>query len=126
MGMELDALLKQAVVDSPTTVDSEYFSPIIDIRGREAECSVDISYDGGNGSVDMKIILQVSNDGVTFANLSGNAEYPTLYEQIINDDDGVHIMDIFGTGTNYLRVKIEVTAGSITLQKINYSGRRRH
>ena len=67
----------------------------------------------------VKIFLEVSNDGV---------EYSTVIdsEQTITDPTGSDIVDIFGTGVRYLRVKIEVVSGSIDVQRILRTAKRRH
>lgn len=76
-----------------------------------------MDYDGG-ASVNMNLYLQGSVDGVTFADISA--------PQSIVTDDGTHIWDVSGTGMSFLRVRIEVLGGSMNIQKIIYSAKRRH
>lgn len=118
MGSVLDSILVEEFLDSPVTVNSTFVTRAIDISNREAECSIQTLYDNGT-NVNMKILLEVSNDGV---------EYSTVIdsEQTIIDPQGSDIVDIFGTGVRYLRVKIEVISGSIDVQRILWTAKRRH
>ena len=114
----LDTILIEELISGPVTVNSEFVSRSIDISYKEAESSIQTVYSNGV-NVNMKIILEVSNDDVNFAPITDS-------EQVITDATGTDIIDIFGTGTNYLRIKIEVTTGSIDLQSIVWKGKRRH
>lgn len=118
MGQVLDGILKKTV-EQNYTVNTEYFSPAIDIDNREQEFSIQVLYSNGNGSVDMTIKLQASIDGENFSDVTDS-------NQDISDDQGSHIYDISGSGVIYMRVKIEVVSGSIDIDKILYSAKRRH
>ena len=118
MGNVLDTILIEELVDTPTTVNTTFVSKSVDISFRENESSIQTVYNNGT-NVDMRIVLEVSNDNVNFSEISDS-------EQVITDDTGSDIIDIFGTGTNYLRIKIEVTTGSIDVQSIIWKGKRRH
>ena len=114
----LDTILIKHLISTPTTVNSDFVTDSIDISFKEAESSIQLEYTGGVG-VNMEILLEVSNDDVNFSPISDSS-------QVIVDDTGTHIIDIIGTGTNYLRVSFVVTSGSIDLQSCVWKGKRRH
>ena len=117
MGFVLDGILKK-IVDQDRTINSEYLSERFDIDNREDEFSIQFIYDSGV-NVDMTLKLEGSVDGENFSEITDS-------EQTISDPTGSHIWDIAGTGLIYLRVKVEVTTGSIDVDRILYSAKRRH
>ena len=117
MGFVLDGILKKDI-DSDIDVNDEYISPAIDIDNREDDFAVQVEYGNGN-NVDMSLLLEVSVDGVNFSSILES-------EQVVTDPSGSHIWDVSGSGVTFLRVKIEVRSGSITVNKISYNGKRRH
>ena len=117
MGFVLDAILKK-IIDSDVDVVDTYESPSIDIDNREDDFSIEVTYENGN-NVDMKLFLEVSLDGNNFATIAES-------QQGISDPSGTHIWDVSGSGVSFLRVKIEVTSGSILVNKIFYNAKRRH
>lgn len=117
MGQPLDGILKK-IIDSNFTINTEYISDRFDIDNREAEFSIQFTYDSGI-NVDMALTLEGSIDGENFSELSDS-------EQLITDPSGTHIWDIIGTGVPFLRVRVQVTTGSIDVTEILYSGKRRH
>lgn len=117
MGFVLDAILKKEI-DSNVDVVDTYESPAIDIDNREDDFAVEVSYENGS-NVDMKLFLEVSLDGSNFSTI-------TESQQTISDPSGTHIWDVSGSGVSFLRVKIEVTSGSILVNKIFYNAKRRH
>lgn len=114
----LDTILIEELVLVPTTVNSEFVTRSVDLMNRENEFSIQTVYNNGV-NVDMRIVLEVSNDNVNFSEVEDSS-------QVISDSEGSDIMDIGFCGTNYLRVKIEVTGGSIDVQRLVYAGKRRH
>lgn len=119
MGNKLDDILKHDFVDSPVIVNLDYETESLDIGNREGEFAIQLNYSGGNGLVNMTLSLEVSNDDFNFSPVDDSF-------RVITDDDGTHIWNAVGIGPTYLKVKIEVTAGSIVVDRILYSGRRRH
>lgn len=117
MGQVLDGILKKTI-DSNVTINSEYLSDRFDIDNREQEFSIQLTYDSGI-NVNMSLKLEGSVDGENFSELSDS-------EQIITDPSGSHIWDVSGSGLIFLRVKVEVTTGSIDVSEIIYSAKRRH
>lgn len=118
MGFILDSIIKKDILVGPETISSNYTTDSIDISGTEDDWAVTFIYDGGS-SVNMSLFLQVSTDNMNWVDVGGS-------EQAITDDDGVHIWDIQGTGTTFTRVRIGVTGGSIDVQSISFTGKRRH
>jgi hypothetical protein len=114
----LDIILVEEVLDTPTTVNSDHTSKVVDLTWREGEFSVQVEYDGGV-NVDMTLHLEFSSDGISFTPVTDK-------EQVVTDSTHTHIWDVAGTGTAYMRVFIEVRTGSINLQRILYKGKRRH
>lgn len=112
----LDIILIKNLITSPVTINTDYESEVIDISNRQDEFAVQVDYDNGVG-VDMDIVLEVSNDNVTFVPMS---------TQNVTDATGTHIFDVEGTGTGYLRISIVVNSGSIDLQQILYKAKRLH
>lgn len=118
MGAVLDSIVKKLFISGTESVSSQFISEVATIGGIEEAFVVSLSYDGGDGSVNMDLYLDISIDGENFS--------PILPAQNITEDSGSHIWDIVGTGAVYCRVRIEVTGGSIDLQSARLSGKRRH
>jgi len=117
MGNVLDGILKKTIEDS-FTVNVDYISERFDIDNREQDFSIQINYSDGVG-VDMIFYLEGSIDGENFSEITNS-------RQPVSDPSGTHIWDISGSGVVWFRVGIIVNAGSINLNKILYSGKRRH
>jgi hypothetical protein len=115
---KLDTILIEEFITTPTTVNSEYVSDSIRITNREDAFSIQTVYDNGS-NVNMRIVMEVSNDDINFSEVTDS-------QLTITDDTGSDIMDVGFTGVNFLRIKIEVTSGSIDLQRLFYSAKRRH
>lgn len=118
MGFVLDSIQKEIILQGPQTVNTAFVTDSIRIDGIEDDFSVSFIYDGGV-SVDMTISLEVSVDGINFAQITDS-------DQQISDATGVHIWDVASSGTTDLRVAIQVDTGSIDIQEIRFSGKRRH
>lgn len=118
MGNVLDVILLKDLITAPETINTDYVSEMIDISFREQEFSVQLVWENGS-SVDMNLFLSVSSDGVNFARIPAS-------EQNITESDSTHIWNVGYEGAVYLRVEIDVVAGSIDLTKLIYRARRRH
>ena len=118
MGNKLDVILLEDLVNTPTTVNTDYETETVDISFAEGNLSVQLDYDNGS-AVDMEVSVAVSNDDITFVPISD-----TIHT--ISDASGTSFMDIDGSGAIFMRVQIIVSGGSIDLQKISYRAKRRH
>jgi len=118
MGFVLDAIIREDIFIGPETVSVDFLTDSFDISKAESDFSVQLTYDNGS-AVNVNLYLEVSSDNVNFSEITGSG-------QNISDASGSHIWDIQGSGAVFARVKIEVIAGSIDLQKIEYTGKRRH
>lgn len=114
----LDAILKKDLLIGPQTINTNFESSYIDIDNREEEFGVLLSYENGS-SVNMTLWLQYSPDSINWFDVTDS-------DQVITDSEGNHFWDISGTGASFLRVRVEVASGSIDINKISYSGKRRH
>ena len=114
----LDTILITELISSPTTVNTEFSTIYVDISNREAEFSIQLDYINGV-NVDMDISLEVSNDTTTFVPIPDSTH-------TITDATGTSLIDVAGTGANFLRIGITVRSGSIDLQKVIYKAKRRH
>jgi len=112
----LDIILLEDLIDSTTTVNTDFSSKVVDISYREDEFSVQLDYDNGS-TVDMDLILEVSNDNITFL--------PVESHNVV-DATGTSFWDVAGSGAVFMRVSITVNSGSIDLQSISYRAKRRH
>lgn len=113
----IDNILVKEMINTPTTVNTDFSTESVDISNRQDEFSVQINYTGGV-NVDMTFHLEVSNDNVNFTSMG---------DQQVTDPTGTHIFDVTGgTGTRYLRVTILVTTGSMDVQRIMYDAKRAH
>lgn len=115
----IDSIVRDELISSPETISSDFTSDFIDMSGVEESFSVQLTYSGGNGSVDMTFFLEVSVDGNAYVPISET-------EFDITDDSGVMIWEVVGRGVNFLRVATTVNAGQVTIDTISYSGNRRH
>ena len=117
MGQPLDGILKK-IIDQEFTVNVDYASDRFDIDNREQDFSIQVNYKDGIG-VDMILALEGSLDGESFSEITNS-------RQVITDPSGTHIWDISGSGVVWFRVIIIVNSGSINVDNIIYSGKRRH
>jgi len=113
----LDSILVKEMISTPTTVNTDFTTERIDISNREDEFTVQIVWDGGV-SVNMNLVLEVSSDGVNFA--------PMVTQNVTTATDSMLFDVVGGSGARYARVFIEVLAGSMDVERILYSGKRRH
>jgi len=118
MAQVLDAIIKKKMVEGPVTVDVTTLSTVIDMSGVENSFAIQLNYENGV-ALNVDISLEVSVNGNDFS------EIPTSIQNL-TDATGTHIWDIAELGTNYIRVKMVVNAGSFDVLDVNFSGKRRH
>jgi hypothetical protein len=117
MGQVLDSIIKHEFIEVPEIVSTQFVSDAFDISGVEEAFTVSLTYDNG-GSVNMELFMDISIDGTNFV--------PIDSPQNIIDNTGTHMWDIGGSGATFCRIRIEVNSGSIDVQNITLSGKRRH
>lgn len=118
MGNVLDAILIEEPVDSAVTVNVTTEFKTVDMTFKEDAFAIQLVYENGS-SVDMTLFLEVSIDGVNYSRIPDSL-------QVITDSSGSHIWDLEDSGVNFMRVGVEVNAGSIDVTSVRYSMRRRH
>lgn len=67
----------------------------------------------------MVLWLEGSINGIDWSEITDS-------DQQILDNSGSHIWDVESSGLIWLRVKVVVNSGSIDLDKLHFSGKRRH
>jgi hypothetical protein len=116
--MVLDMILVDELVDTPTSVSTDFVTRASDITYKEDAFGIQVNYSGGV-NVNMTLSLEVSLDGINYSEISDSL-------QVITDDTGSHIWDLNDSGTHFMRVKITVIAGTINVDRIVIQMRRRH
>ena len=119
MGFVLDTILIRELISSPESIVSNYVTPAVRIDDREAEFSIQLTFDQGI-SPDMEFSIEVSNDNLNFAKVTDSEQI------ILGDVEGAVLFDIFGSGAAWIRVAVLVNSGSLTLQTCVKKARRRH
>lgn len=114
----LDSILKSDILIGPESINANWESPSLDIDNREGEFGVLFSYENGV-AVNMTLWLQISPDNINWFNIVDS-------DFTITSASGNHFWDVPGTGGSFLRVRVEVTAGSLDVSKISFIGKRRH
>ena len=121
MGYVLDSIIKKHLIETTESINSEFVSVPVDLDNREGEFSITIGYDNGVG-LNMTTTLEVTND------YEDEGSWTTVEDSdlVQTDASGNIVYDLGGIGLSYIRVKIEVDAGSCDLQSILYVAKRRH
>jgi hypothetical protein len=119
MGFKLDALKKRIFAENET-VNADFTSEAFDIDDSEQGITIGLVFNNGDGSVDVNMVVEGSQDGINFAPMTG------LAEQQITDDDGIVIFDIININATFVRVFIEHTAGSFDIVELRLSSKARH
>lgn len=116
--MQFDQIKKKELIDATETVNSTWASPSVSLDDRISAFSISMKYENG-ADVDMKVYVQLSNDDINFG---------TMIESLspINDAAGSVLFDLNGSGAQYARVYIEVTAGSIDVTHVKYVAVQAH
>tara|TARA_R110000764_G_scaffold238421_1_gene335549 strand:- start:132 stop:485 length:354 start_codon:yes stop_codon:yes gene_type:complete len=114
----LDMILVDELINTPTTVSTDFVTKSSDITYKEDAFAVQMNYDGGV-NVNMTISLEVSLDGVNYAQIPESI-------QVITDPSGSIIYDLLDSGSHYMRLSVEVITGSIDVNLVTIHMRRRH
>jgi uncharacterized protein YdgA (DUF945 family) len=120
MGFKLDSL-KRRIFTQNESVNTDYTSPFFDVSDSEQGLTISFIFSGGDGSVDAIIKVEGSqiDEEVGFAPIEN-------VEQQFTDDDGTIIFDIININTVFIRVTIEVSAGSFDIDLLSLSSKSRH
>lgn len=118
MSGAFDKIRKKEVLESPETVNSNWVSPSFSLDDRIGAFTVSIKYENGVG-VDMKVFVQISDD---------DTEFGDIVESLVQIDSvsGTVLYDSIDSGAPYCRIRIEVTAGSIDVTNVRYTGTQFH
>lgn len=111
---------KKLLIEAPEIVTGTWTSPYVSIDDRVGAFSVLFRYANGIGA-DMKVYVQLSDT-------MEDADFATVVETeaIINDASGNILYDLNGSGAQYLRILVEVTAGTIEVETIRFTGSQFH
>jgi len=118
MGNKLDAIIKKVMLEGPLTINTTTRSDIVDISGVENSLSIQLDYENGVG-LNADISVEVSVNSRDFVEIPESI-------QNITDVNGTHIWNFSEQGTNYIRVVITINSGSLDIEEIILSGKRRH
>jgi hypothetical protein len=116
--MIIDQIRKRFLVSTPETVNTDWATPSTSLDDRTGAFSLSLKYDNGTG-VNMKVYIQLSNDDIDFGDVEDS-------EVIITDPSGSIIFDMEGSGAQYARIRVAVTAGSIDVLEAKYVGSQFH
>lgn len=114
----LDQIRKVVIVPTPETVTTDWATEAASLDDRDGAFSLYIKYANGSG-VNMTVWLQMSVNGTDWANVPDT-------DEVITDNSGMVIYDVDGSGTQYVRIAIVVTAGSIDVTEGLYSASQWH
>ena len=120
---QLDIIRRKTLIEAPETVTTDWVSQSASLDDRADEFSLSVKYENGS-SVQMRLWMQLSNDNINFGDIVDNNGQPSYID--ITDPDGVAIFDITGSGAQYVRIRIEVTSGSIDVVDVKYLARQFH
>jgi hypothetical protein len=117
VGFVLDSIIKHEFIEFTESVSSQFISEPFDISGVDQAFTVSLTYDNGS-TVSMDLYMDISVDGTNYV--------PIDSPENITDTTGTHIWDVGGSGATFCRIRIEVNTGSIDVQNITLTGKRRH
>jgi hypothetical protein len=116
--MVFDQIKKKQLLLAPETINTDWNSPSVSLDDRISAFSISVLYENGVGA-DLKVYVQLSNDDENFATIEESLA-------LIVDSSGVVLFDLNGSGAQYARIFIEVTAGSIDVIEIKYVAVQAH
>lgn len=114
----LDQIIKRMLIDTPVTVNTAYISDHVSLDSIQDQLSIDFRYESGS-SADMTFFLAFSDDGINF---SRDVDTQTT----IDDSSGYLLFDFAGSGSQFVRIEIDVSAGSIDAITSMLIGKRLH
>jgi hypothetical protein len=118
---QIDQIRKVVLVPTPETVNTDWATEAASLDNRDGPFSLYIRYDNGSGTVNMTAWLQVSPTG-----LDGDWANVADTDVAFTDDSGLIAYDVDGSGMQFVRIAIVVTAGSIDVTEGHYSASQWH
>lgn len=115
---QLDQIRRYVLIDTPETVNANWASPSCSLDNRMGAFSLFLKYSDGV-SVNMTVKIQLSDNNEDWADVDESAV-------TLSDDTGSVLYDIDGSGTQFIRVFITVTAGSIDVTELRFTGSQLH
>lgn len=124
MGFVLDVTLKKKTMeDTPVVAGVIGYSDLIDVSRVEDAMSIQLEYIDGIAGVGetfgATLSLEMTTNGQSWVQIPSSV-------QAVSDETGTHLWDIKATGTVTLRVRVEVSQGSMLVKSVSFSGKRRH
>lgn len=114
----IDQIRKKVIVPTAETVTTNWATESASLDNRDGAFSLHIKYENGT-AVNMTVWLQMSVNGTDWANVADS-------NVVITDPSGTVIYDVDGSGTQYVRIAIVVTGGSIDVTEGLYSASQWH
>lgn len=128
MGFVLDATLKKKTMEDTEVVaggvNEIKYSDNIDVSRVEDAMSIQLEYiqgiaTGPEETFGATLSLEMTTNGQSWVQIPSSV-------QTVSDETGTHLWDIKDTGTVTLRVRVEVSQGSMLVKSVSFSGKRRH
>lgn len=118
---QLDKIRKKDLVPTAVTVNTDWATESASLDNRAGAFSLSIKYENGSGGVNMTTWLEMSITGE-----DGSWAQVADTDIVITDNDGTIIYDVDGSGSQFVRIAIVVTSGSIDVVSGLYSASQYH
>jgi len=117
---QLDKIRKQNLIDSPVTVNADWATDSASLDDRADAFSLTLKYNNGV-SVNMTTWLEMSTTGL-------DEDWARVDDTdiVITDPSGSVIYDVDGSGSQFVRIAVAVTAGSIDVTLALFSASQFH
>lgn len=116
----LDYLRKGTLVPAPETINSDWASPAFSLDDRQGSFSLYVKYENGvTPSLKVRLQMSPTNEAGSWADVDDS-------EQEHTDDSGMAYFDVNGSGTEWVRIFIEVVSGSVDLTEGLFSAQKAH
>lgn len=123
MSGNFDQIRKKQLLLAPETINTNWISPSTSLDDRVGAFSLSLKYENGTG-VNMRVFVQLSNDNQDFGDITGTLSDPAYID--ITDNTGTALFDLEGSGAAFIRLRIEVTSGSIDAISLLYNALQFH
>lgn len=116
----LDKIRKKNLIDAPVTVNADWATDSASLDDRADAFSLTLKYANGV-SVNMTTWLEMSTTG-----LDDDWARVEDTDVIITDASGTVLYDVDGSGSQFVRIAVVVTAGSIDVTMSLFSASQYH